>query len=105
MKKQVSNQDIALILHTISEYLAMQDVPFKPQAYARASQGVGNLEKNLSDIYAAGGIKALKEISGVGQSIAEHIEELLKNGKLKYYETLKKQAPVDVAGLSAIEGL
>lgn len=103
--KQVSNQEIALVLNTISEYLAMQDIPFKPQAYARASQSVGNLEADIRDIYKEGGVKALKELPGVGQSIAEHIEELLKTGKMKYLEQLKKQAPVDVGSLTMIEGL
>lgn len=103
--KQLSNQDIALVLSTISEYLAMQDIPFKPQAYSRAALGVGELERSVREVYEEGGIKGLRKIPGVGQSIAEHIEELLKTGKLKYYETLKKQAPVDVAALTAIGGL
>src|SRR6185369_1141348 len=103
--KQASNQEIALVLQTISEYLAMQDTPFKPQAYARAAQGVGESEKSVRELYEQGGVKALKNIPGVGQSIAEHIEELLMTGKLKYYESLKKSAPVDMAALTAIGGL
>ena len=105
MRQQISNQEIALILSTISEYLAMQDIPFKPQAYSRAAQGIADLEKSVREVYEEGGAKALRNIPGVGQSIAEHIEELLKTGKLKYFEQLKKQAPVDVAGLTAISGL
>ena len=45
------------------------------------------------------------EIPGVGQSIAEKIEELIKTGKLKYYEELRKKVPVDLESLSGIEGL
>lgn len=105
MKRETSNGEIALILNNISEYLLMQDVPFRPQAYGRAAQGVAESGKSMRDIYESGGVKALKEVPGVGQSIAEHIEELLKTGKLKYYETLKKEVPVDVAALTAIEGL
>lgn len=105
MKKEISNGEIATILNVISEYLLMQDIPFRPQAYARAAQGVAESGKSMRDIYESGGLKALKEVPGVGQSIAEHIEELLKTGKLKYFETLKKEVPVDVASLTAIEGL
>jgi len=45
------------------------------------------------------------EIPGVGQSIAEKIEELIKTGKIKYYEELKEKVPVDLGSLSGIEGL
>lgn len=83
----------------------MQNVRFKPQAYQRAALAVDEMDAELSDVYSMGGVKALKQIPGVGQSIAEHIEELLKTGKLAYYESLRKDTPVDVAGLSAIEGL
>ncbi len=83
----------------------MDEVPFKPRAYERVAQNIANMERALSDIYKVGGFKALKEISGVGQSIAEHIEELIKTGKLKYYEKLKKSAPVDLSTLTQIEGL
>lgn len=105
MKQEISNGEISSILNVISEYLLMQEVPFRPQAYARAAQGVAESGKSMRDIYESGGIKALKEVPGVGQSVAEHIEELLKTGKLKYFETLKKEVPVDVASLTAIEGL
>lgn len=103
--KPPSNQEIAQILRGISEYLAMQKVQFKPQAYQRAAIGLEEFEREASLLYAEGGIKALKGIPGIGQSIAEHIEELVSTGRLAYYENLKKETPVDVAGLSGVEGL
>ncbi len=89
----------------VSEYLAMQNVAFKPRAYEKASQTVADLEENLNDIYKKGGLKALKEIPGVGVSIAEKIEELLKTGKLKYHQELKKKTPVNLSQFIGIEGL
>src|SRR5262249_9553443 len=78
---------------------------FKPRAYEKAAVVIGDLEEEVADVYARGGIKALKEIPGVGTSIAESIEELIKTGKVKYYEQLKKKTPVNLAELSRIEGL
>ena len=52
-----------------------------------------------------GGRKALEAIPGVGVSIAEKIEELLKTGHVKYLEGLERKTPVDLEGLSRIEGL
>ncbi len=104
-KKPISNQEIAAILRGVGEYLAMQNVPWKPQAYERAALGVEEMDRELGDIYKEAGAKALLGVPGVGRGIADHIEELLKTGKLKYYDSLRKEVPVDVAGLSRVEGL
>jgi DNA polymerase (family 10) len=56
-------------------------------------------------MYKERGIKGLKEIPAVGESIALKIEEYLKTGKIKYIEELKKITPVDVDELTKIEGL
>ena len=101
----MTNQEIAKILYEISEYLEMESEPFKPRAYQKVAQAVESLEKETKEIYKTGGLKALSEIPGVGVSIAEKIEELLKTGRLKYYEALKKKTPVDLSALTKIEGL
>ncbi len=99
------NQEIAKIFYEISEYLEMEGVTFKPRAYEKVAQAIGELEKDVTEIYKQGGLKALSEIPGVGVSIAEKIEELIKTGRLKYYETLKKKTPVDLGTLTKVEGL
>lgn len=101
----ISNQDIAKILRETGEYLEMQDVPFKPRAYEKAAGVIEGLEEETGDIYRRGGLTALEGIPGVGVSIAEKIEELLKTGRSKYYEGLKEKTPVDLPELSRIEGL
>lgn len=101
----MQNEEVARILFEVSEYLAMQNVAFKPRAYEKASQAIADLEEDLRDIYKKGGLKALKQIPGVGVSIAEKIEELLKTGKLKYYQELKKKTPVNLGEFLGIEGL
>lgn len=99
------NQSVAELLREIGEYLEMQSVPFKPRAYEKAAEVISALEEEVMDIYKRGGLKALENIPGVGVSIAEKIEELLKTGRVKYYEQLKKTTPVDLSQLSRIEGL
>lgn len=101
----MKNPEIAKILYKIAIYLEMQDIQFKPRAYERAARSIEALQEDVSDIYKRGGVKALMEIPGVGENIALKIEELIKTGKLQYYEKLKKEAPVDVENLTAIEGL
>lgn len=93
------------MLREIGEHLAMKNVPFKPRAYEKAAGKIDGLEEGIGDTYKAGGIKALEAIPGVGISIAEKIEEFLKTGKVRYLEELARKTPVDLEGLSRIEGL
>ena len=89
----------------MAEYYTMQDVAFKPQAYERAGRLIESMEEDLADIYKSGGVKALMAIEGVGRGMAEKIEEFIKTGKIKEYEKLKKQCPVDLEHLTAVEGI
>ena len=99
------NTELAQIFREIALYLEMQGVQFKPRAYEKVAYALEALEESVAEIYNRGGIKALREIPGVGEAIAEKIEEIVQTGKLKYYEELKREVPVDVRGLTAIEGL
>ena len=103
--KKISNSEIAKILREIGEYLDMQGAAFKPRAYEKAAEAIEALQEEVADIYKSGQLKALEDISGVGVSIAEKIEELLKTGKSKYYEQLKAETPVNLSELTAVEGL
>jgi DNA polymerase (family 10) len=101
----ISNQSVSEVLRQIGEYLAMQQVQFKPRAFEKAAETVGALTEEVSKMYANGGIKKLKEIPGVGQSIAEIIEELVTKGRSTEYEKLKKATPVRLDELARVEGL
>jgi len=102
---KIANKEIARILYEIGGYLEIKGVQFKPRAYEKAGYSIKNLEEEVSGIYKKGGLKAIENIPGVGASIAEKIEELIKTGRLKYYEKLKKSLPVNVGEISAIEGV
>ena len=101
----MKNQEIARILYEIAEYLQMEGVAFKPQAYRKAGLGLETFDRDIEDLYREEGIKGLKKIPGVGESIAQKIEEYLKTGKIKYYEDFKKKIPADVEALTAVEGV
>jgi len=101
----MENSKIAKILFGIADLLEMKEVEFKPRAYRKAAQTIEAMSQDIAGIYKQGGKKALDEIPGVGASISEKIEEILKTGKLKYYEKLRKETPVDTEGLMSIEGM
>ncbi|MEK7578326.1 MAG: DNA polymerase/3'-5' exonuclease PolX [Patescibacteria group bacterium] len=101
----INNKEIAGILYEIGGYLEIKGIQFKPRAYEKAGYSIENLEEEVSEIYKKGGSKAIKDIPGVGVSIAKKIEELARTGRLKYYEGLKKSLPVNIGEISAIEGI
>lgn len=101
----MKNFEIAKVLYNISLYLEMEEEQFKPRAYEKAARSIEALTEDVADIYKRGGIKALMDIPGVGESIAEKIEEMVLTEKLKYYEQLKKKIPVDIESLTSIEGV
>jgi DNA polymerase (family 10) len=99
------NVEFAQLFREISLYLEMQGVQFKPRAYEKVAYTIEALEEPLTEIYRRGGIKALRRIPGVGEAIAEKIEEIIQTDKLKYYEELKREIPVDIRAMTAIEGV
>jgi DNA polymerase (family 10) len=101
----MTNAEIARVMREIAVFLDMDGVPFKPRAYEKVAYAIEAVDEPIAAIYKRGGIKAVEEIPGVGKSIAEKIVELIETGRLPYYDELRKKTPVDVAALTAIEGL
>ena len=86
----MANQEIAKILFEFAELYDIEEVPFKPRAFERASESVGSLNKDIATVYKEEGAAGLEKIPGVGRGIAERIEEYLKTGRIKEYDALKK---------------
>ena len=101
----MQNREIAKIFNEIAEYLEMDGVRFKPHAYQKAAITLENLKDSIEDIYRQGGLKALKAIPGIGESIALKIEEYLKTGKIAYYEEFRRKLPINLDELIAVEGM
>jgi len=98
----MKNLLVAKILNEIADILEMQDVEFKPRAYRKAARTVESLSKSIEEVYEE---NKLKELSGVGESIAEKIAEIIETGTSQYLEKLKKQMPADIEALTSIEGM
>jgi DNA polymerase (family 10) len=80
-------------------------VEFKPRAYRRAAHSIEELSEDVEVMYERGGLKALMEIPGVGESLAKKIGEFIKTGKVHAYEKMKKKFPVDLEEVGSVEGL
>jgi len=98
----MKNRQVARILYEVADLLELKGVQFKPRAYRRAAQAVESCPTPIEELVEEG---RLSELPGVGKSIAEKIQEIVKTGKLKYHQELKAELPVDLYALTQVEGV
>jgi DNA polymerase (family 10) len=103
--KAITNAEVARRLRELALFHEMKGVAFKPRAYEKAAYAVEALERPVATICAGSGLRGLLEIPSVGKGIAEKIDELVRTGSIHELEALRRELPVDVLGLTAIEGL
>ena len=102
----MENQEFAKIFFEMSLLLELgEENPFRIRAYQKAAQNIESLSENLGSIYKSGGLATLENVPGIGKGIAEHIEELIKTGKLKSHEALLKKFPKSLLELIAVPGI
>ncbi|MDP4012199.1 MAG: DNA polymerase/3'-5' exonuclease PolX [Candidatus Nanoarchaeia archaeon] len=99
------NQEIADILYRIADLLEIKEVEWEPRAYRRAAQAIESYSQDLEEIYKESGLKGLMEIPGVGKSIASHIEEYIKTGKIQKLKELQSQIPKGLTQMLEVMGL
>lgn len=99
------NLELAQIFYQIADLLEMKEAGFKSRAYEKAARVLESMEKDAGEIYREKGIGGLKEIPGVGEGIARKMEEYVKTGKIRDFQRLKKECPVNLDELLAVEGL
>ncbi len=97
-----TNSDAAELFREIADLLDVLGEKFKPEAYRRAARSIESLTEDLKAVAARGD---LRTIPGVGEAIAEKIEEYLTTGKVDYYERLTKQVPPGIADLLRLPSL
>jgi DNA polymerase (family 10) len=104
-RRPLSNLDVARALREMALFLEMEGVAFKPRAYEKAAFAVEALGRPIAELAAEGGAEAIDRLPSVGKGIAERIDELLRTGRIHDLEALRRKTPVDVLGLTAVEGL
>ncbi|RLF54808.1 MAG: DNA polymerase III, partial [Thermoplasmata archaeon] len=100
---EMKNQEIADVFYQIADLLEIKgEQPFRVRAYRRAAQRIETLEVDVEDLYRKG---RLRDVPGIGESIARKIEELIETGRLEYLENLKKEVPEELIRLMEIPGV
>jgi len=99
----LSNQQLAAIFSDIADRLEIQgEVVFKTRSYRVISENLAALPRPVEDIWREG---KLNEVPGVGKAIHDKIDELLRTGKLEFYERLRAEVPDGVVDMLRVSGL
>lgn len=87
------NRTIAQRLKEVAELLHSQGSnPFRIQAYHHAAQTLEQLEQPIDHLVRTKGLEELKQLPGIGESLARAIRELVLRGRLPMLERLRGEA-------------
>jgi DNA polymerase (family 10) len=96
------NEEVEALLQEYADLIAITGGDaFKQRAYARAARAVGGHPRDVSRLDA----DALREIPGVGRSIADKVEEYLRTGRVEAVEERRRTVPPGVRELMAVPTL
>jgi DNA polymerase (family 10) len=103
--KNMTNLQIAELLRAIAASYQLKGEDknkFRIIAYQRAADAVEHASSELKDLWDDG---KLKEVPGIGESIASHLDELFSTGSSKHFEAVMKGLPPAMFELMEVPGI
>lgn len=99
----MNNRELADTFTLIANLLEIKgETVYVTLAYRKAAESLLSLAGDANQFWKE---EKLREIPGVGKSIAEKIDELLKTGRLAFLEKLGKEVPPGLAEWLQVPGL
>ena len=99
----MTNIELAQLFRNISAvYQIVGENRFRIIAYERAADSIEHLTSEAKDYWDDGKVK---EIPGIGPTIAEHLDELFRTGKSTYIEKTLHSVPASVFPLLLVPGI
>ncbi len=99
----MKNKELADLFAKMADILEFKNEnPFKISAYRKASRVLGDLTQDIQEISESGG---LKKVPGIGEGMAQKIEEYLKTGKISKYDEVKKGVSDELIAMMEIPGM
>ena len=100
----MDNREVAHVFSDIARLLQLKnDSIFKIRAYQRAADVIEGLSTDIGKL--AGDEQALREIPGIGEAISSKITELVKTGRLEFFEKLKADFPPGLLVIMDVPGI
>ncbi|MFE9168751.1 DNA polymerase/3'-5' exonuclease PolX [Streptomyces kebangsaanensis] len=96
------NEEVEALLHEYADLIAITGGDaFRARAYEKAARAIGGCPADVSHLDAA----ALREIPGVGRSIAEKVVEYVRTGHVTEVEETRARIPAGVRQLITVPTL
>lgn len=105
IRKTVTNLEIAELLRDVAAAYELKNTDknkFRIVAYQRAADAVEHATSELKDLWDDG---KLKDVPGIGESIASHLDEIFRTGKSKHFEEVMKGLPKEIFDLMEVAGI
>ena len=100
----VHNADIEKIFNHIADLLDIEGAnQFRVRAYRNAARTVAGHAHSLADMVQKG--EDLTQLSGIGQDLAQKIDEIVQTGTLSMLKDLKERVPSALSDLMHVAGL
>jgi DNA polymerase (family X) len=100
----MKNREVAEVFQDIADLLELKgENVFKIRAYQKAARAIEHHPRELEIMIDEG--EDLRGIVGVGEALAKKATELIRTGKLGYYENLTAEFPQGITNLLAIPGI
>ncbi|SEK39933.1 DNA polymerase/3'-5' exonuclease PolX [Haloferax larsenii] len=98
------NDEVATLLEEFADLLDAKGVEYKPSSYRRAAENIREHPNPIEDL-ADEGEDAVQAIDRVGDAISSKIVEYFETGHIEELDDLRDELPVDMAGLTSVEGV
>lgn len=99
----MNNADVAAALNEIAELLELKnESTFRIRAYENAARTLGAMPEDVRDLVSRG---ELTKVRGIGEAIAQKVDELLTTGHIQYLDQLRQEFPDGVRALLAVPGV
>lgn len=99
----MKNREVVDIFNNVADMLAIRgDQIHRILAYRKAAESIEALGRDINIVYAKG---KLTDIPGIGETLAAKIEEMLKTGRLEFYDKLAREIPPSLVEMLRVEGL
>lgn len=103
MSMSIHNADIADAFDELGDLLSLKrESPFRIRAYRRAARVVRSLPRELAELK---GARDYDAIPGIGRDLAAKIAELVRSGRLKALEKLRRDVPPGARDLLSLPGM
>jgi DNA polymerase (family 10) len=101
--KTLENIDVAGIFDEIADTLEIKgENPFRIRSYRRAARVIRDMPDDVNKLAGTG---ELTGIQGIGESLAEKIEDIVRTGTCEFYEEMKKDPAYSLTAFMAIPGV